>query len=163
MDCLIFFPKKPLWSYLWFPMIKTNFYPFFRFYTSIMYDFARFGSGSCYNHCNEICADVRHLDNLGRARWCSCQYIFHEVKCLLIKCLVIKFILVKCLLVKCLVVSWSNISRSNIYVMVKFLGSNKNEHRGEYSVLVPAPWHRLSFFKIWPFPAEFHITNVCSI
>ena len=35
--------------------------------------------------------------------------------------------------------------------------------RGEYSVRVPAPWCRLSFFKIWPFPAKFHITHTYSV
>ena len=42
LDYLNFFPNKPLSNYLWWPMMKTNFYPFFRFYTSKMSDF-------CYN------------------------------------------------------------------------------------------------------------------
>ena len=29
--CLNFCPNKPLSSYLWWPMMKSNFYPFFRF------------------------------------------------------------------------------------------------------------------------------------
>ena len=35
--------------------------------------------------------------------------------------------------------------------------------RGEYSVRVPAGPCRLSFFKIWPFSAEFHITYMYDI
>ena len=35
--------------------------------------------------------------------------------------------------------------------------------RGEYSVRVTAGPCRLSFFKIWPFSAEFHITYMYSI
>ena len=31
LDYLNFFPNKPLSNYLWWPMMKTNFYPFFRF------------------------------------------------------------------------------------------------------------------------------------
>ena len=38
----------------------------------------------------------------------------------------------------------------------------ESSYRGEYSVRVPAPWRRLSFFKIWPFSAEFHITHMYS-
>ena len=34
------------------------------------------------------------------------------------------------------------------------------ETRDEYSVRVPAASCRLSFFKIWPFSAEFHITHM---
>ena len=35
--------------------------------------------------------------------------------------------------------------------------------RGEYSVRVPSGPSRLSFFKIWPFSAEFHITYMYDI
>ena len=35
--------------------------------------------------------------------------------------------------------------------------------RGEYSVRVPGGPSRLSFFKIWPFSAEFHITYMYDI
>ena len=35
--------------------------------------------------------------------------------------------------------------------------------KGEYSVQVLRPWSRLSFFKIWPFSAEFHLTQIYSI
>ena len=35
--------------------------------------------------------------------------------------------------------------------------------RGEYSVWVPSGPSRLSFFKIWPFSAEFHITYMYDI
>jgi hypothetical protein len=37
------------------------------------------------------------------------------------------------------------------------------QSRGEYSVRVPAGPCQLSFFKIWPFSAEFHITYMYSI
>ena len=36
-------------------------------------------------------------------------------------------------------------------------------NRGEYSARVPGGPCRLSFFKIWPFSAEFHITYMYSI
>ena len=38
-----------------------------------------------------------------------------------------------------------------------------NKCRGEYSVWVPGGPSRLSFFKIWPFSAEFHITYMYDI
>ena len=62
--------------------------------------------------------------------------------------------------------NWTLIVFSKIFrllcLVVKWT-SDLVSSRGEYSVRVPSGPSRLSFFKIWPFSAEFHITYMYDI